>query len=491
MIRKNLLSVVFSLFGICLVYGQETKTNFIVILTDDQGYNDLGCFGSQLIKTPHLDRMAKEGIRFTDFYAQPVCGPSRAALMTGSYPLRIAEIDNKKRMHPFVHPEELLIPELIKNNGYVSGCIGKWDLNGHGAGFLKDEYYPTEMGFDYFYGVPSSNDGGKMDLYRDKDLLGKVSVDSITQLYTNEALRFIETNKKEPFFLYIAHSMPHTKLGAGSDFKGKSKAGLYGDAVQEIDWGVGEIRKLLEKLDIDKNTMLVFTSDNGPWQVRGTHAGSAFPLRNGKTSTWEGGVRVPCVMWGPGVLKTGVESSRVTSTMDLLPTICSMTGSELPQDRSIDGKDISSVILKGKGPEKLDEIYFYYFDTHLQGVRSGKWKLVLPRPQAPQWLSLGKSCVWKLLDTEPVRDFELYDLESDMSERRDVAKENPAVVERLKILIEQARNEIGDYNQVGTKARFFEAGIKRPKAQEWKEKEEKGWKQEIEVPIFYDDGARM
>lgn len=498
MIESNLNKIGCFLLALFIIFQANSKENkskeklnFIIIFTDDQGYNDLGCYGSPLIKTPNIDKLAEEGIKFTNFYAQPVCGPSRTALMTGCYPLRVAEVGNKKLFHPFVHPQEVLLPELLNPLGYKTGCIGKWDLNGHKGSFPADKYYPTEMGFDYWYGLPSSNDGGAKNVYRNKKSLGGVPMDSITQLYTREALDFIKRNKNEPFFLYIPHSMPHTKLGASDNFKGKSAFGLYGDAVEEIDWSVGEIINQLKKFDLDKNTVVIFTSDNGPWAVRGTHSGSAFPLRGGKTSTWEGGVRVPCVIWAPSLFEKGVIADNVISTMDIFPTVARLSGAALPDNTTIDGQDISKLLLTGNDKSsQLNHVYFYYYHTHLQAVRKGDWKLVLPRPQAPEWIRVSKKGPWKIADTEPVRDFELYNLKEDMGERRNIAAKYPGKVNELKVLIEQARNDIGDYNKIGKGARFFEKGARREEAIKWQEKEANGWKQEIEINQFYDDGTK-
>lgn len=469
---------------------EANKPNIIIIFTDDQGYNDLGCYGSPLIKTPNIDKLASEGIRFTNFYAQPICGPSRTALLTGCYPLRVAEVGNIKRVHPFVHPNELLLPEVLREGGYKTGCIGKWDLNGHKQSFPNDRFFPTEMGFDFWFGLPSSNDNGAKNLYRNKKLLGSVPVDTLTQLYTSEALKFIDRNNESPFFLYLAHSMPHTKLGAGKQFNGKSAGGLYGDVIEELDWSVGVIKEKLFELGLDKNTIIIYTSDNGPWHSRGTHGGSAFPLRSGKNTTWEGGVRVPCIIWGTGLLKKGHKAHQVVSTMDLLPTLANIGKAKLPKDLTIDGKDISTLILANVKSEILEEVYYYYHGTHLQAVRSGNWKLVLPRPQAPEWIKNSKRSIWRYKDMEPVRDYELYNLKNDISERRDIAAQYPEKIKELIELAEKAREEIGDYNKIGKGARFYDEGSKRPEAIKWQEKEKNGWKQEIEIHPYYNSGAR-
>ncbi len=284
--------------------------------------------------------------------------------------------------------------------------------------------------------------------------------------------------------------MPHTKLGTAKDFKGKSKFGLYGDCIEEIDWSVGEIRKKLEKLGLEKNTVILYASDNGPWRARGTHGGSCFPLRGGKATTWEGGVRVPCIMWGEE-LKSGIVNNQLSSTMDILPTFINMAGIEKPKNLVIDGQDISLSILKGKKQTFVKEVYYYYYYTHLQAVRSGDWKLVLPRPQAPFWLPNNMMNQYRREDMEPVRDFELYNLRTDISERRNLSKNNPDKVKELLALVEEAKKDIGDYKLIGEGARFFDEGVKRPDALKW-QKDHSSLKGEyIKIHPYYDDGGRI
>lgn len=447
----------------------EKLPNFIIILTDDQGYQDLGCFGSPVIKTPQIDQMANEGMRFTNFYVQPICGPSRTALNTGCYPMRVAEVGNIKRYHPMVHPEEIMLSALLKQQGYATACIGKWDMNGHKAGFFQDDIYPDNFGFDYWYGTGSGNDSGRIKLWRNREVVEeKAGMNLLVQKYHAEAMNFIEQNKDKPFFLYLAHTMPHTKLGASEAFKGKSERGLYGDVIGELDWSTGEILKTIKEYGLDENTIVIFTSDNGPWLVRGENAGSAEPLRGGKVTTWEGGVRVPCVMWAPGLIPEGKTCNEITTSMDILPTFCQMAGVEIPNDRIIDGEDISPLMTGEK--ERFDEerIYYYYFLTHLQAVRKGKWKLVLKRPQAPEWCgALAHASKWKLHDVLEVLEHQLYDLENDIGESNDVAKAHPEVVKALLQLAEDARSDIGDYNKIGEGARFFDDGLVRSDAKKW------------------------
>lgn len=464
------------------IYGSyastKLKPNFIVILTDDQGYNDLSCYGSATIKTPNLDKMAKNGIRFTDFYAQPVSGASRTALLTGSYPLRVAEIDNQKRLHPFVHPNEFIIPELLKSEGYTSACVGKWDINGHLPYFPEEAHYPTEMGFDYYYGMASSNDIGVQGFHINKELINKdelesagINMNQLTQLYTKEAIGFIKENEDKPFFLYLAHSMPHIELGVSEKFKGKSNGGIYGDVVEEIDWSVGEIIKTLKELKLEDNTYIIYFSDNGPWLVAGKDGGSAYPLRSSKLHTWEGGVRVPCIMSG-GDIKSKT-SSQVVKSLDILPTLLALSGAELPEGLIIDGQDLSPLLFSKKDNVKLaDDTYLYYYDSHLQAVRKGDWKLVLPRPATPEWLSLNEACQYRLFGVDAVKKNELYNLRTDISERRNIAHDYPEIVTELMILVERSREEIGDYNKIGTKARFFENNERRTKSMYWYNKEQ-------------------
>lgn len=473
--------------------AQQTKPNFIIILADDLGYNDLGCYGSALIKTPQLDKMAQEGIRMTDFYSQPISGPARTALLTGCYPVRVAEVGDKKLPHPKVHPDEVIIPEVLKTADYVSGCIGKWDINGHSVVFDKDEFFPTEMGFDSWYGAPQTGEPGIRGFYRDKQRLDPekegVTLDNLTQTYTKEAISFIEQNQDNPFFLYLAHNMPHTKLGVSNQFAGVSKGGLYGDVVEELDWCVGQILDKLEELDLDDNTYVIFYSDNGPWTARELHAGSAYPLRGSKVTTWEGGVRVPCIIWGKEIKPDVCE--RVTSSMDLFPTFAALSGAELPADLVLDGRDISPLF---NNEPIEDGCYLYYHYTHLQAVRKGDWKLVLPRPEAPLWLpgSISVASDYIREDTEAVRDYELYNLRDDLSERRDVADKHPEIVADLMLLVESSREDLGDYYAIGDGARFCTEGDSPRKndAKMWRDKLESGWSQEIKVHKFYNNGAR-
>ncbi len=454
------------------------RPNFIVLFADDQGYGDLGVFGARDFKTPRIDRMAREGMIFTDFYAQPVCGPSRTALLTGSYPIRVGEYGNEKNSFPYVHEKEILLPKVLQQAGYATGMIGKVDITRRRRGF-KPELNPVRRGFDFWFGVVGANDDGKVHwVHRNEEKIEEsAGVADLTRRYTDEALAFIRRNRDRPFFLYVAHTMAHVVLGVTEPFKGRSERGLYGDVIEELDASTGEIVDLLGELDLDRNTIVVYTSDNGPWSNHSLpqytaaiteHAGSAGPLRGAKGTTWEGGIRVPCVMWGPGYIAAGARTAEIASTMDLLPTFIAMAGAEPPADRTLDGRDISALMLGEPGAASPHEAFYYYRETHLDAVRSGPWKLVFPRPgrNESEWLlSRGGAFLGELL--EPVKELELYNLETDIGERDNVAAQNPEVVERLTALADKARAELGDYDRIGSGVRFFEDGPRWPRRRQW------------------------
>ena len=344
---KRFLSIVL-LIALVQTAASAAQPNFVIIFADDLGYGDLGCFGSKKIRTPRIDRMAAEGMRFPDFYAQAVCGPSRAALMTGCYPVRVATKQNKVEIMPRLHLQEITVAEVLKEVGYISMAIGKWHLAGHSQTAYDVELLPTRQGFDRYFGTPSSNDG-VVNLIRDERMIERnVDLSTLTRRYTDEAIAFIKENKAHPFFVYLAHSMPHTRLGASAEFRGKSAAGLFGDVVEELDWHVGRLLDTLKSEGLDGSTYVIFTSDNGPWYLnrpidapddprtrnakgeiaypfnqrdeRGPHGGSAGPLRGGKTSAWEGGVRVPCIVRAPGRVTPGAVCNEFATTLDVLPT---------------------------------------------------------------------------------------------------------------------------------------------------------------------------
>ncbi|MGB7348053.1 MAG: sulfatase [Pirellulaceae bacterium] len=445
----------------------------MIIFTDDQGHADVGCFGSPDIRTPRLDAMAGEGMKFTSFYAQPVCGPSRAALMTGCYPMRVAERGNDKQVHPILHSDEITVAEVLKTQGYATACFGKWDLAKHAQeGFFID-LFPTRQGFDYFYGTPTSNDR-VANLYRNEELIEpKTDMSTLTQRYTDEAIQFMKRNKDSPFFVYLPHSMPHTRLDASAQFKGKSKRGLYGDVIEEIDFNVGRILDTVNEMGVADNTYVIFTSDNGPWLIKNKghadghlpsdHGGSAGLLRSGKVSTFEGGVRVPTIVWGPGRVPAGKTCDSIASTLDVLPTFAALAGAEAPTDRVIDGEDIRHLIHGEFEKANADKAFYYYLRVHLQAVRQGKWKLHLPREKEP----IGAAPFSKNNHIAPADriGFDepfLIDLEADLGETTNVAGQNSEVVDRLLHLAESMRSDLGDYDRVGKNMRFYDLTGTRP-----------------------------
>ncbi len=432
--------------------------NIVIIFTDDQGYADVGVFGAKDFSTPNLDRMAREGIRFTDFHvAQAVCSASRAALLTGCYPNRIGihgALDHRAKHG--ISADEVTIAELLKARGYRTALFGKWHLGHH------PQFLPTRHGFDEYFGLPYSNDmwpnhpEAKPGTYPALPLIegDKSKGERVVQLmpdqtrltgwYTERAVKFIERNKARPFFLYVPHTMPHVPLHASDRFKGKSKGGLYGDVIQEIDWSVGEILTAIKKHELDRDTLVIFTSDNGPWLSYGGHAGSAGRLREGKQTIWEGGTRVPFIARWPGKIPAGRVNREPAMTIDLLPTIAKLAGAELPKHK-IDGLDIWPLLAGRTGATSPHEAFFFYYNSNeLQAVRSGKWKLTLPHTSRAFAGQQGRN------DGLPVKyqtvkvGRELYDLENDVGETTNVADKHPRVVERLEALAERAREDMGD-----------------------------------------------
>lgn len=482
--KHSLIILLFfsSHFFFAIGANAATKPNIILIFTDDQGYNDLGCFGSQKIKTPHLDRMAEEGLMLTSFYAQPVCGVSRGALMTGSYPIRIAEPNNVKLLHTVPHPKEVTMAETLREAGYATALIGKWHLAGNPKGpdnSFQTELMPNAQGFDYFYGTPRFN--GFTTYVEDTPMRSRImrneevvveaveSWDHITQDYTRESLQWIEQHKGQPFFLYLAHNLPHVPVGASEGFKGKSEYGPYGDTIEEIDWSSGQILAKLKELGIDQNTLVIFTSDNGPWiepthAPRGAaadgkpfipldHSGSALPLRGWKMSAWDGGSRVPFIARWPGKIASGGKSDQLLSTMDLFPTFATLAKAKLPK-WEIDGRDATNFLLGQTDTSPRDD-YFYYSGCLLTGVRSGKWKLVLPRSGNPD----GTGWWGRLIEKIP--EVQLFNLDLDPSEAWNLAAAHPDVVKSLMKRIDWAREELGDIDQTGSGARFFDKGERK------------------------------
>jgi len=435
---------------------ENRPPNIVLIFTDDQGYQDLGCYGSPTIKTPNIDQMAKEGARFTNFYvSQPVCSASRSSLLTGCYANRIGI---SGAFSPYVgkglNPAEETIAEILKPLGYATAIYGKWHLGS------EPELLPTRQGFDEYFGIPYSNDmwpyhpwqGSvfnfpNLPLVENETIIDTLEDQSqITTQYTERAVNFINKNKDQPFFLYVPHSMPHVPLYVSDKFKGKSAGGLYGDVIEEIDWSTGEILKTLKENGLDDNTLVIFTSDNGPWLSYGGHSGVALPLREGKGTSLEGGVRVPCVMRWPANIPAGQTIANPAMTIDILPTIAKFTGAKLPT-KKIDGQDMS-YLMEGKtsAAPHHDAYYFYYKQNELHGILSGdgRWKLYLPH----QYRSLnGRVDTNDGLPIDYEQNLigeELYDLENDISETTDVAAQHPEIVAQLLVHAELARQELGD-----------------------------------------------
>jgi arylsulfatase A len=416
--------LVLSALAVTLVYAEaayaagQKPANIVILYADDIGYGDLGCYGHPTIRTPQIDRMAREGMRFTQFYsASPVCSPSRAALLTGRLPIRtgINRVLNPKSLGG-IQAYEITIGDALKKKGYATLCVGKWHL-GH-----LPPYRPTRHGFDHYYGLFYSNDMQPLGLYRDdEEIENPVHQATLTERYTEEALRFIKAHERPdsgPFFLYLAYTMPHVPLAVTPRFAGRSRRGLYGDVVETIDWSVGQILALLRDRQLAGNTFVFLSSDNGPWLSRGLHGGSAGLLRQGKGSTWEGGVREPGIAWWPGKIAPGGVALDLAATMDLFPTCLKLAGAEVPADRDIDGKDLLPLLLgTGKGQR---EVIYYYIDSELTAIRKGPWKAHF---------------LTQIEFGDRVRDLHdpplLFNLEQDPSEKYNMAAEHPEIVADL------------------------------------------------------------
>ncbi|MFC1635058.1 sulfatase [Planctomycetota bacterium] len=408
------------------------KPNFVIIFMDDQGYQDVGCFGSPSIRTPNLDRMAAEGMKFTDFYAAAsVCSPSRAALLTGCYPPRVGIT---KVLFPRdtigLNSKEATIADVLKTQGYSTACVGKWHL-GH-----LPEFLPTSNGFDSYFGIPYSNDmdgvKGKdknldrawrqkdyspwnVPLMRNEEIIERPADQTkLIERYTDEAIKFIRTNKNNPFFLYLPHTMPHIPLFVSEEFYYEDVKRAYTTTIEQIDFSVGRVFASLKETGVDENTLVVFTSDNGPWLSKKHHAGCALPLRDGKFSTYEGGMREPCIMRWPGRIPAGNVCSQMCSTIDLLPTFARLAGAKTPADRVIDGKDIWPLMAGTPWAKTPHEAFFYYRGTNLEAVRSGKWKLRRVK-----------------------KTTELYDLKADIGEKNNLADKHPQIVRHLSGMMEE------------------------------------------------------
>jgi len=449
--------------------GAMKKPNIVIIFTDDQGYADLGKFGAEGYLTPNIDRMADEGAVFRNFHvAQPVCSASRASLLTGCYSNRVGihlALGPKSKVG--ISDQETTLAQLLKSQGYATAMLGKWHLGD------SPQFIPQRHGFDEYFGLMLSADywPGHPDLITnmpsliaakkreypnlaiwdgEKKFREEMSIDDLNHLttwYTERAVSFIERNKNQPFLLYVAHSMPHVPLGVSDKFRGKSALGLYGDVIEEIDWSVGEILAALKRNGLDENTWVIFTSDNGPWLAYGNHAGSAKPLREGKTTNWEGGTRVPCVMRWPGRIPAGTDTWDMLMTIDLFPTIAKLTGAKLP-DRKIDGMDVWPLIAREPNAKNPHEAYWFYYEVNqLQAVTSndGRWKLQLPHTyRSMSGQEPGRDGVTGAYVDKKLESAALYDLTNDIGETTDVSSEYPEMVKRLEIEVAKARADLGD-----------------------------------------------
>lgn len=462
-INLLILFVVIALFHSCSNV-KETKPNFVIIYCDDLGYGDIGPYGNKIHRTPNLDKMAEEGVVFTDFYVTSgVCSPSRSSLMTGSYAQRVDMHVNARpwgavgrqvlfpKAQKGLNPNEITIAELLKEQGYVTACIGKWHLGD------QPDFLPTEQGFDYYYGIPYSNDMNRdfcpLPLMQNESVIeAPVDQNTITKRYTKEALKFMDQNKNNPFFIYLPHAMTHNPLYASTDFKGKSANGIYGDAVEEIDWSTGQILDYLRKSGLDKNTMVMFSSDNGAAKPFG---GTNLPLSGWKGSTMEGGMRVPGVFWWPGKLEPRTIENAMATTMDLLPTIAGITGGKIPNDRKLDGHDIFN-FMQGEESESPYEVFYYYQLEQLQAVRKGRWKLHLPLDSM-----YGNFHRAQIVEGRPMA---LYNLKEDISESNNLARQYPDLVEDLMKEAAIVRKDLGDFGVKGKGVRPA-AIVEKPKAQ--------------------------
>lgn len=432
---KNLLvtlvGIFFSIHAFAIAADPSSRPNILIIFTDDQGYADLGCFGSKTNKTPRFDQLAKEGTMFTDFYAQTVCGPSRSALLTGRYPHRSGGWG--------MPASEITWAEMMKDAGYETICIGKWDVSDRSA--IIDRM-PNAQGFQYYFGPLGANDQGKVSFHENNEPAGKTKdMASLTRLYTDKAIHYLKEkrDKEKPFVLYLSHTMAHTDINASERFLGKSKGGLYGDVVEELDYETGRLLDTLDELDLAKNTLVIYTTDNGPWNQpryikgeKGHPAGAIFwgdrgPLRDGKGSCYEAGTRVPCIIRWPGKVAAGAKSSAIFSTLDLLPTFANLSGFKVPNDRVIDGVDQTDLLL-GKNPTGNRDNFFH--TAHLSrkdntytinGMRKGQWKFLKAK------ITIADFAV----DPNRKEVPELYDLETDIGETKNLADKHPEIIEQM------------------------------------------------------------
>jgi arylsulfatase A-like enzyme len=433
----------------------ERRPNFILINCDDLGYGDLSCYGATKQRTPHIDRLAAEGTRCTSFYSTSgVCTPSRTSLMTGCYPRRLNMHTNGVGYWVLfpgnergLHPDEITVADVLKKAGYATQCVGKWHLGD------QPPFLPTRRGFDHYFGIPFSNDMGQMRandqrdpkrpptplLRDDKVIEEEPDQRQLTRRYTEESLKFLTENRGRPFFLYLAHTFPHWPHYASADFAGKSGNKVYGDCIEELDWSTGQIVAKLKELGLEKDTLVLFTSDNGGVL---SHGGNNGPLKAGKGTSFDGGHRVPGIVWAPGRVPAGKVCDRVCTMLDVLPTFAALAGAKPPADRIIDGFDESRLLA---APDKTESPYdkagyFYYFEGHLQAVRSGPWKLRVAK-DGPK------------LTSTPLEAPQLFNLDTDIGEEADVAAQHPEVVARLTKLIERCREDIGDGDRPGKNQR--------------------------------------
>ncbi len=462
-------------FGVMLQFSfaiEVSRPNIVLIFADDLGYGDLGCFGAKDIRTPHIDRLARQGTRFTDFYvAQAVCSASRASLMTGCYANRVGLEGALNHTSPTgIHSDERLLPEILQEQGYRTAIFGKWHLG------LPPYFSPLRNGFDRWLGIPYSNDNSKfhpvlanemppLPLYDGNEVVATDFEQSqFTQKFTAAAVTFIETHQAQPFFVFLPHVMPHVPIFASEKFRNQSARGLYGDVVEELDWSVGQILQTLDRLKLADRTWVIFTSDNGPFLSYGSHAGQAGQLREGKLTAFEGGVRSPCLMRWPGHIPADRVCREPIMTIDLLPTICEITGARLP-DNKVDGSSVLTTLCDLPSKAVNERTYAFYSGSELHALRRGKWKLHLPHPYLTvdgepgrngkpagfgrlQPKSIEQSGLAGIASRHGYRieqqDLALYDLQQDVSESTNIAANHPEVVRQLIAVADQFRDDLGD-----------------------------------------------
>lgn len=438
--RRFLIAACAAMMFVSVGWAESDRPNFLIIFIDDMGYGDLGCYGNSQARTPSIDRLAAEGTRFTSFYAQPVCGPSRGALMTGRYPHRVGGGWT-------TNADEVFVSEILNEAGYATGCVGKWDMSKRR---YQENLVPNAQGFDFYFGALGANDRNQVTLYRNREKLETTSdMAALTRMYTDESIKFLEDHKDEPFLLYLAHTMMHVVIDASPEYRDRTGNGIYADTLEELDAETGRLLSSLDTLGLRENTVVLFTSDNGPWSndhkrqrtkngkfVKWTKGpktpwGAAGPLRGAKASTWEGGVRVPAIVRWPGRVASGETSDAIVSTLDVLPTFAALAGvvDKVPSDRTVDGVDQSKLLL-GLSEDGARDGFRYYDSNELQAVRHGDWKLRLP--------NLQRLRKWPELD-RGTQEAELYHLKDDIGESTNMAAEHPEVVKRLMAIADAAR----------------------------------------------------